>query len=548
VKRLPILSKVFLMLVCFAVVLSAYNSGSLINNNLIIPYAEFAPQLDGVCDVGEYPGTEIGMYMAGDGGLPGDGPADFSAWYRVCWNEDGWYFFGHVFDDTIVTSNSASHENDCFEIYFDGDNSKGSTYDANDIQWRYVYGLTEDSAGWKDAGDVVWSEVAGGYELELAIPVAELQKGGTQLFDLEEGTVIGWEVQAADNDTGPRNNMLKWWNTSNFSWQQPVLFGTAVLGGTDEDAMILEIPNIEFPPTLDGELDADWNAGDPPAVPEVAMPVCIGEPDYPEGLYNDFCSYYRAAWNADGFYFFGRVIDDIIYSDGTPNHEQDCFEIYFDGDNSKGTSYDDNDIQWRYVYGITEDSAGWKDAGDAAWAESENGWNLELAIPVADLQKGGTQLFNLTEGTVIGWEVQTAENDGAGRDCMNKWWSESNFSWQQPVLFGTAVLTDVSSAPAWAPDPVSGIAEPAVDEGIKLSAPSVVGSIATISYNIPVRSSVGINVINIAGQVVATLDEGVKEAGAGSATIDASGLANGVYLIKLSACGKVAGAKILVIK
>jgi hypothetical protein len=550
VKRLPILSKVFLMLVCFAVALSAYNSASLINNNLIVPYAEFAPILDGVLDAGEYPGTEIGMFIYGEGGLPGDGPADFSGYYRVCWNEDGWYFFGHIIDDTINTSSTNSYENDCFEVYFDGDNSKGSSYDANDVQWRYVYGVTDDSAGWKDNGDVAWAEVTGGYDMELAIPVADLQKGGTQLFDLTEGTVIGWEVQVADNDTGPRNNILKWWNTSNMSWQQPVLFGTAVLGGTDEEATQLEIVEVEFAPTLDGELDADWSAGDPPLVPEVAMPVCIGETDYPAGGYNDFASFYRVAWNADGFYFFGRVVDDIIYTDGANSYEQDCFEIYFDGDNSKGSSYDANDIQWRYVYGVTDDSAGWKDNGDVAWAESENGWNLELSIPVADLQKGGTQLFDLTAGTVIGWEVQTAENDGDGRDLMNKWWSESNMSWQQPALFGTAVLVEETSAPVLAPppDPGAGIAEPAVDNAIKLSVSSVVSSIATVSYELPVRSSVGISVINIAGQVVATLDEGVKDAGAGSATIDASGLANGVYLIKLSACGKVAGSKILVIK
>jgi hypothetical protein len=535
VKRLPILSKM-LILVCFAVMLFAYNDGSLINRTLIIPWAEYGPDMDAsTIDADVFVGPDVGMFVYVDNDFPNYGHLDCSSFFRVAYDDDGdLCIYGQVIDDTIYTAGANSYEQDCFEIYLDGDNSKGGSYDGvDDVQWRYVYGLTEDSAGWKDPGEVAWATTSNGYAMELVISAAEL--ADTNIV-LSEGDTIGFEVQVADNDGHGREVMTKWWSGSNSSWQQPVLFGTAVLGNGDITSDVIEY--MEYAPTVDGTMDPDWEA-----VPEVTM-TSIADRAFPDGGHGDLSSFFRAAYDDDGdFCFFGTVVDDSIYTAGANSYEQDCFEIYFDGNNSKGSSYDGfDDVQWRYVYGLTSDSAGWKDPGEVAWAVTDTGYNMELVISAADLADTN---IALGEGSTIGFEVQVADNDGNGRECMTKWWSESNNSWQQPLLFGTVDLVDESSAFTWAP---AGVPEAEADNDVKLSVSSVVGSIASVSYSIPARGSVKLTLFNLAGQAVITQNEGVKDAGTSTATLDASGLANGVYVCRIEACNQAAAQKLLVIK
>jgi len=550
VKRLPILVKMFLLLVCFSFVLSAYNSGSTVNNTLMIPYVEFSPDVDGDMDE-DWAFQEVGMFVyevAEGAGAAASQNANHSAQYKAAWNADGFYFFAEVIDDSIYAETATVHENDCFEIYFDGGNEKAASYDANDVQWRYVYGLTADSSGWCDlgaTGECEWVETPNGYTFELAIPVAELVKDEAPLFDLAEGTVIGWEVQCADNDGDGREGIIKWWNISGNSWQDPGLFGTAKLAGEGdlEDEVVGDfIEEFEFAPNLDGE-DDDWEG-----IPEVKMSIAEGF-DMPNGGYTDFNSYYRAAWDADAFYFFGRVIDDTVCPEGSANsYENDCFEIYFDGGNDKAASYDANDIQWRYVYGMTADSAGWCDAGEQAWLETADGYNLELEIPVAELVKAEAQLFDLAEGTVIGFEVQVADNDTGARDAIAKWWNTDGNSWQDPGLFGTVELVGIGGSSAPDKDTLHpGISEPAA-AGVDLSAPAIISGVADISYVLPNEAAVNLSLVNVIGQTVAELANGVQSAGVQSASINAASLSNGIYLVVLEVEGTVTSKKVSVIK
>jgi hypothetical protein len=540
VNRLPILSKMFLLLVCFSFVLSAQNAGSTLDRVLNIPYVEFAPVIDGELDedwVLGFPNVGMFCYIHESGTY--SGYEDFASFYKVAYNEDGVYFYGQVVDDFVTGDSAAdSHNNDCWELYFDGDNSKVSPYDANDVQWRWVYGKTEIEAGWADKGNWAWAETADGYSFELEIPVAELVKGDppVQLFDLTEGTVIGWETQVADNDGSGREDMTKWWAADNNSWQDPGLFGTAQLA--DDDNM-LQIPQIAFAPTIDGDLGDEWVDVEDKEIPEVTMSAFIQE----AGLWTndvDFHSYYRVAWNADGIYFFGRVIDEVVTgeADAAASHNNDCFEIYFDGDNSKVSPYDANDVQWRWVYGKTEIESGWADVGNWAWAEITGGYTFELAIPVAELAKGDppVQLFALTEGTVIGWEVQVADNDGSGRESMTKWWAADNNSWQDPGLFGTAILTSTT-------DNISGISEPAAANIALSVAPVVTTDNVVVSLSVPAGVQATVSLFNIAGQLVKAAD-----ANGSTVSLDISGLANGVYLCNLKAGNESVTKKVMLLK
>ncbi|MFA6468613.1 MAG: T9SS type A sorting domain-containing protein [Bacteroidota bacterium] len=56
----------------------------------------------------------------------------------------------------------------------------------------------------------------------------------------------------------------------------------------------------------------------------------------------------------------------------------------------------------------------------------------------------------------------------------------------------------------------------------------------TISYQLPVSSTVSLKVFDILGKEVATLDEGIKEAGYYQQNWNAGGMASGMYLYQLS--------------
>ncbi len=531
-NRLPILAKMLLLLVCFSVMLSAYNAGSDLNNYLIIPKVEFSPTIDGTLDA-DWTFPEVGMFVYVTNDFPEGGAADMSCHYRVAWNDNGLYFFGRVFDDSIDVSHANSWERDCFEIYIDGDNSKAASYDGvDDIQWRFVYASETADGGQAPNAEIAWMETEIGWDFELAIPASDL--ADTNIV-LTEGAVIGWEVQVADNDGGDRENIEKWWSNSNDSYLNPSLFGTAILGGAD---LVLEIPEVEFAPTIDGVIDADWAL----VVPEVAMTVNTGEA-LPNRGFNDFSTYYSVAWNANGLYFFGRVLDDSIDVSHANSWERDCWEIYIDGDNSKGASYDGvDDIQWRFVYASETADGGQAPNAEIAWMETEIGWDFELAIPASDLADTN---ITLAEGNVIGWETQVADNDGGDRAYMSKWWSNSNDSYLNPSLFGTAKLVSAVTSAVFPALP-AGLAE--ADLNIELSVPSVLSAVGSVSYTTTARGSVSLKLYNLAGQAVKELDGGVKAAGTHTVSVDASGLANGVYICKLEAGNSAAAKKMMVIK
>jgi hypothetical protein len=530
-KRLKTLSKI-LFLFFFTIVLSARNAGSTINGTLIIPYVEFGPIIDGVLDE-DWNFPDIGMTVYVDNIVPAGGHEDLSALYRVAWNEDGFFLFGRVIDDSIKTDLPDPWDNDCWEIFIDGDNTKGAAYDENDVNWRWVYGINTDSAGWADRGKWVWVETYNGYDFELAIPAAELEKSENPLFALEEGTVIGWETQVTDNDTGTCDCTAKWWSSSDDAWVNPGVFGTAVLGNSD---VSLEIPYVNSAPVIDGILDNSWTSNE---VPEIAMSANTWQ-ILPDGGDSDLSSFYRAAWNEDGFYFFGKTIDDSIYVDmDSVFWKQDHWEIYFDGGNEDSSSYDSNDVVWRWVYGTTEIEPFWADAGIWAWLETDDGYNFELSIPADSLVNEETPLFTLGEGTEIGFDVQVTDDDTGARDCITKWWCNNDDSWLNPGLFGTAILTREHS----------GISEQLVaNNNIKLSVPAVLNSNTGITYTIRERSLVKLNLFNIAGQKVKNIVNKKQNAGTHNVSVDVSGLSNGVYFCRLDACDGTSTEKLMLIK
>ena len=70
----------------------------------------------------------------------------------------------------------------------------------------------------------------------------------------------------------------------------------------------------------------------------------------------------------------------------------------------------------------------------------------------------------------------------------------------------------------------------------------------TITYSVPYRSSISLTVHNLMGQELATLFAGVREPGTYVETVNATGLATGVYFYRLTAGGFVATKQLIVLK
>ncbi len=70
----------------------------------------------------------------------------------------------------------------------------------------------------------------------------------------------------------------------------------------------------------------------------------------------------------------------------------------------------------------------------------------------------------------------------------------------------------------------------------------------TLSYMLDSSSLVKLTVYDITGREVVALVDGFRDAGVHEVTFDASGLASGVYIYRLTANGNTATAKMVLMK
>ena len=195
----------------------------------------------------------------------------------------------------------------------------------------------------------------------------------------------------------------------------------------------LAVPKTSVAPVIDGELDGVWH--------NVAEARCLitdivnAASAAPEDWYDLFGTF-KTMYDTNNFYIFVEVQDSVLdYEFSTWNG--DGVEIYFDGDNSKGETYDGvNDTQIRITADDVEladiDSALSKDGTVFKVLLTDLGYNVEASFPLDVLQ--------ISPDNVFGFEVQINDNDGGGRETMSRWHSDDNDSWQNASLFGEAQL------------------------------------------------------------------------------------------------------------
>jgi len=550
--------KALLTVVCMLAIVGSA-SATMKGDVLQVPKALVAPVLDGVLDgVWQNVTEEI---MLGSVATAPDDWFDCFTTFRLMWDDT--YIYGYLFayDDVINYAHANTYEQDSFELYFDADNSKAALYDGvNDVQLRLHYqGTTgaEWETGFGNAGATWTLDKTGienvnrdmdnglGWTSEFKIPLAAL------MFETPYAeTEFGLELQYNDNDGANRESNLKWWLKSGAddSWFNPSLFGTAQLSkrGVNE---ILDVQKSNgFTPTIDGTLEDGWL-------------------DFPEFSDNTYCMdtagafdettvddwtdarfHFWSIWDDTKIYTFVKVWDDVTMYDATSGntYESDGIEYYFDGDNSKGETYDGvNDNQGRFqrkdVTNDDSEASGWFDKTTLEYVnlDTDYGWNLEWSVPLAAC------FIDNTVGTIYGFELQMNDCDTGARDDMRRWWSWDNLSWANASKFGEAELVPFGGRTAVEQKEAPGVVK---SYSLAQNYPNPFNPTTTIAYALKSNGKVRLAVYDLMGKEVAVLVDGIQAAGSHNVEFSASNLTSGIYFYKLAAGNQVFTQKMTLVK
>lgn len=183
---------------------------------------------------------------------PPDDDDDLSGSIRLLWDNTNLYLFLHRLDDRTRTNSTEAHQNDGIEIYFDANNSKGSSlaYDGvDDLQLRINYDYDNygdidigygNGTDWHfDPSGIVFERrnISGGWNMEISIPLTALK------ISAADGKLFGFDIQQNDNDSNKRDHIMRWWGDDNNAYLDASLFGTAKL--VDESGLLVYMPDTK---------------------------------------------------------------------------------------------------------------------------------------------------------------------------------------------------------------------------------------------------------------------------------------------------------------
>lgn len=595
------MKKILLILLCLVVVVSISEAKIVKDSLYQIPFTKVAPVIDGQLDQiwKALDWNFQRIYNVGDppdyidawgttGATVADSGVGLTGLSKAMYDKTNLYILFYSVDDVIIDiPANAGWNQDAIELYFDGSNNHATetSLAAGQYQWTFphwlkgqevghlyeVFGTTGfDTTGVAFAiHDVPETENFPGWMLEVQIPLATLGVDPTGIG--AAGTMVGWEMQQdeCDDATIGRQAMSKWWSSSNNSWANAGIWGTALLSGQRVIDTVLEIASTSAAITIDGQMDnAYLNAN-----PVTADLYRVGDP-YTAGsdiantdpMFGGMLTAYPL-WDATNIYMFIDVVDAVITNiPANPGWNQDAVEVYFDGTNNHAgeTSLAAGQYQFTIpewikgqeignlgtAFGTTVDTTGIElkivDRPDARGntakgvTEEGSGYNVEFKIPLAALGIDGS-----APGAQLGFELQQDNCDDAtaGRQGMGKWWNSSNNSWANAALWGWAKLGAASDVS------VKSKSSAVVQKyTLEQNYPNPFNPSTKITFSLTKSEKVRLTVYNILGKQVAELVNGVMSAESHTVTFNANNLASGVYFYKLQAGSTVLAKKMMLLK
>ena len=163
---------------------------------------------------------------------------------KMAWDTDNIYVLVEVTDPVLSKASANAYEQDTIEIFFDENNGKTTSYEADDIQIRVNFDnevtVTDGKSG--DIYTTAAKKTATGYVVEVAIPHT--------ISKFEAGQVVGFDVQINDdgNGEGKRTGIANWSDLSGQGYINTSGFGVMELKSSAGD---LQIGDVNIDGTVD---------------------------------------------------------------------------------------------------------------------------------------------------------------------------------------------------------------------------------------------------------------------------------------------------------
>jgi len=541
------MAKVLIAVSCLVLATGAF--AGMLGDLYEIPKTAVAPTIDGVMDPIWHNVGEVFQRSYTNGATVPDGYADLMGWSRYMYDDNNMYVLLYTQDDIIVDTHANTYERDSWEIYFDGDDSKGTSYDGvNDLQIRLGHAVSdvanlEAQSYWgRDGVEYAVldnpAEAPSGWMTEVKLPLAGI------FVEPVANSIIGFELQQNDNDGTSRESISKWWvSEGDPSWNNASTFGDAIL--TDrtvtEDLGVMKLPAGAVAPVIDGIFDPIYEANATPGQ-QNSFDNGGNPGNWPDSYEDNFARWW-VTYDDNNFYAFLEAWDDIVIDAHANTYERDSFEVYFDGDNSKGASYDNvNDMQLRFGHWastpdqIDAQSYFGRDGVEFVNFDTPMGWNCEIKLPFAGI------LCEPVLDSEFGFEVQQNDNDGTARDEVTKWWTEvGDPSWNNASGWGTAMFQAARTG-------VEEQAQVAKSFGLSQNYPNPFNPVTTIPYSLKTSGKVRLSVYDMMGKEIAVLVDGIRPAGSYTAAFSGSNLSSGIYFCKLQTADNVMTTKMTLVK
>lgn len=353
------------------------------------------------------------------------------SWWGIH-DDENLYLFFDIKDETLIFDefDSAWH-NDSLELVFDGNNSKGGTFDGvNDVKITFMPTDTEgglrifaiqgeqfpppppgtDFSG-MEAAFVVTED---GWALEAKIPFSIFK------FNPVPGAAFGIDFNLNDNNVGPPNSnrsILGWSTTAGVN-ERTDLYGTAFIFAPLEGTFAEATGTI----TVDGNVDENygealWHSIERTQTGQILAPK------------NHISAHWLGAYDQDAVYLVVDVIDRDHSIGDTQNHHDDGVEFFFDPSNNSSGNFDGvEDVKITVLpqpdgevllvtAGFPSPPANTDFSGvEAAWTPTTLGWRVELRVPFHTLR------IDPVPGWELGFDIQINDDDfGGNRDHYLRW-------------------------------------------------------------------------------------------------------------------------------
>ena len=158
---------------------------------------------------------------------------------KMKWDTDNIYVLVEVTDPLLSKASANAYEQDTIEIFFDENNGKTTSYEADDIQIRVNFDnevtVTDGKSG--DIYTTAAEKTAAGYVVEVAIPHT--------ITKFEAGQIVGFDVQINDDGDGEgkRTGIANWSDLSGQGYINTSGFGVMELKSSIDD---LEIGDVNI--------------------------------------------------------------------------------------------------------------------------------------------------------------------------------------------------------------------------------------------------------------------------------------------------------------